>query len=138
MPTTRKLSDEERKARRKETVAKYYKNHTAKCVAARKRCRDANPTSTKSIKLKTLYGITLEERDALFAAQGSVCAICQTDTAPKNGWHTDHCHETEKVRGILCLHCNAMLGMARDNTTTLARAITYLKVFNGEEAHGPI
>ena len=38
----------------------------------------------------------------------------------------DHCHETGKIRGILCHLCNNLLGNARDNTTILASAIDYL------------
>lgn len=68
----------------------------------------------------------------MFAAQGCVCAICGAN-APggHGGWHTDHCHNTDRVRGILCHHCNLMLGNARDNNHTLAKAIDYLGKHNG-------
>jgi len=64
----------------------------------------------------------------MFAAQGSVCAICLGSSPNKGGqdWVVDHCHTSLKVRGILCHHCNILLGGAKDNPTTLSAAITYL------------
>jgi hypothetical protein len=88
--------------------------------------RQANPEKIRGYSLKYKFGITPEEQDALLVSQGSVCAICATDTPTKVGWHTDHCHETKAVRGILCHHCNVMLGMARDNPETLLKAAEYL------------
>jgi len=38
----------------------------------------------------------------------------------------DHNHNTNKVRGLLCNHCNRGLGHFRDNTETLLKAIDYL------------
>lgn len=75
------------------------------------------------------YGITIAERDALFAAQGFSCAVCGSET-PKNKkgkWHTDHCHKTGKVRGVLCLHCNHALGHALDNPSTLDLLAQYVR-----------
>jgi hypothetical protein len=34
---------------------------------------------------------------------------------------------TGKVRGLLCLHCNIMIGMAKENQETLKAAIQYLE-----------
>jgi hypothetical protein len=63
----------------------------------------------------------------MFDAQGRVCAVCSTDTpTSKKGWATDHCHTTGRVRGILCSHCNVMLGMSCESADTLQAAITYL------------
>ena len=55
------------------------------------------------------------------------CQICdkEFDRSIKEP-HVDHCHDTGEVRGILCRNCNQMLGGARDNIKTLAKAIEYL------------
>lgn len=72
------------------------------------------------------YGITLADRDAIFAAQGSKCKICDTEDPGAKGWHTDHDHQTKKVRGILCGNCNNALGLLKDSSLLVARAIAYL------------
>jgi hypothetical protein len=79
----------------------------------------------KSQELMRLCGITLEQRDAAFVAQGEKCDICGVFGA-EVVWHTDHDHKTKKFRGVLCNFCNNMLGMAKDNPETLRRGIEYL------------
>jgi hypothetical protein len=39
----------------------------------------------------------------------------------------DHCHQTKRVRGVLCQHCNTLLGMAKDKIRVLRAAIKYLR-----------
>ncbi len=117
-----KLSDAEKSRR-------YRERHRTK-VNERRRAAYASTEEwprKRSAYFKRKYGITEEERDAMLAAQGGVCAICKTDTPPvKVGWVIDHCHRDGHVRGVLCPPCNKMLGFARDNPTTLANAIQYL------------
>lgn len=79
----------------------------------------------KSQELMRLCGITLEQREALFVAQGEKCDICEV-SGEDVVWHTDHDHLTEKFRGVLCNFCNNMLGMARDNPEILRRGAEYL------------
>jgi hypothetical protein len=56
------------------------------------------------------------------------CAICESEfNRTDNKYHTDHCHKTKKVRGLLCGPCNVGLGMFKDNLHSLERAIKYLK-----------
>lgn len=100
-------------------------------ISKAKAWREANPSRNTSNYLKRLYGITIEQRDALFEAQGRVCAICGTDEPSGVNWHVDHCHSSKAVRGILCHRCNLMLGNARDNPDTLLKAVTYLGKQNG-------
>lgn len=75
-----------------------------------------------------LYGITKDEYEAMLAGQDGRCAICRT-TEPKGkgGWHVDHCHDSGKIRGLLCHFCNFVLGNAKDNPEILRAAADYLE-----------
>lgn len=76
------------------------------------------------------YGLTMEEYEELIKTKQ--CAICLTDKPGQHGeWHIDHNHETGKVRGILCHHCNLALGHFKDNRANLERANAYLEVNDG-------
>lgn len=39
----------------------------------------------------------------------------------------DHCHRTNKVRGLLCTKCNLGLGYFADTEELLQQAVTYLR-----------
>jgi hypothetical protein len=74
------------------------------------------------------YGITKEQRDEMFEKQGKVCAICKSPSPKsKTGWHTDHDHATNKVRGILCHSCNTAMGSLQDKVEVLQSMIAYLQ-----------
>lgn len=75
------------------------------------------------------YGLTPERWQEMFKEQGERCAACKSTEPSARGkaFHVDHCHKTKKVRGILCHHCNLMLGNAKDDITRLEAAIVYLK-----------
>lgn len=103
--------------------AKYQRDPAHALAKSQQRHRE-NPDRRKSITLKMRYGITLENWNALLAQQNFACAVCETRDPGK--WHTDHCHSTGIVRGILCDRCNPMLGYARDNADTLMKAVKYL------------
>ena len=76
--------------------------------------------------LKKKYGLTPETWDELLEQQGNRCAICG-EAKPRGGWHTDHCHETGIVRGILCSPCNRGIGYLKDSASVLRNAIDYLE-----------
>jgi hypothetical protein len=84
---------------------------------------------TREEDLLTKYGLTEEAYQVLLQAQNYVCKICglpETNRRKKN-LSVDHDHVTGRVRGLLCSTCNVMLGMAKEDQTTLLRAIQYLK-----------
>lgn len=82
----------------------------------------------KDKALRNNYGITLRQWEDIFDSQGCKCAICGS-TEPNHAsgqFVVDHCHEFGQVRGILCGHCNIMLGHAKDDINTLFAAAMYL------------
>lgn len=134
------LSVDENKQKRKESAERWRAENPDKIREGKRRCYVANPEKYKSQSkrsaLKRNYGLTLEQRDELFAEQGSCCAICKsTEPGSTKGWHIDHCHSTKRVRGILCNHCNLMLGYAKDNKAALASAIVYLSKVEQDDAN---
>jgi hypothetical protein len=81
--------------------------------------------------LKRNYGITLEEYNTILISQNGKCAICQEEKDETLA--VDHNHETGFVRGLLCRHCNHVVGFAKDNITILNRTISYLEKENKNE-----
>lgn len=108
-----------------------------------KQCSRREPSVVYVWHLKRAFGLSLEDWVALYKRQNGLCAICQSKlpgldelirigvrkvSAKTKSCHTDHCHETGRVRGILCRFCNGGLGAFRDNTESMQRAITYLEL----------
>jgi hypothetical protein len=89
--------------------------------------RARNPDQVRSSNLKKIYGITLDQFNDLFLSQGSKCAICKGDASNGKNWHVDHCHQTGRIRGILCHPCNLMIGHAGDDVERLLLSVEYLK-----------
>jgi hypothetical protein len=81
------------------------------CRRSHNRARlNRTPEERHDQHLRSWYGVdrawylsTLEEQRG--------CAICGSITARwEHNFHVDHCHETHKIRGLLCNRCNPMLG----------------------------
>jgi hypothetical protein len=112
---------------RKEYHKKWRKENAEHVRAKSKEWRDNNPELFKAMQRKCVYGITAEQWNELFEKQGCCCAICKkTEPGKKRGWHTDHNHVTNKVRGILCASCNRRLAAIEDKEFFEA-AIAYLE-----------
>lgn len=80
-------------------------------------------------RLRIRYGVTREQWEAQYEAQGGLCAICEkaaTGTSRGNRLHVDHSHETGQVRGLLCAGCNTHLGIL-EKTEWRAKAEAYLE-----------
>ena len=78
--------------------------------------------------LKHKYGITIEDYEQMLADQGGGCAICGTDTPGGGGtFHVDHCHESGKVRGVLCNNCNLGIGFLQEQLELFDIAKSYLR-----------
>ncbi len=82
--------------------AKYYKPHE---VARRK------------------FKLTEDQYNDLMKHEN--CQICNVELTKKC---IDHCHTTNKVRGVLCNNCNTALGLVGDNAQILQSMVEYLQL----------
>lgn len=75
-------------------------------------------------------GITIEDYNNMLKKQKNKCGICRAkihENSYKKLFDVDHNHNTGKVRGLLCNHCNRGLGYLKDNKSYLKNAIKYLE-----------
>ena len=100
-----------------------------------KECYDKHRASSITIQRqqavfhqkKHKYGLSKDEYLLLFEKQNNCCAICNISFDVKRAV-VDHCHNTGRVRGLLCNECNTLLGMAKENDQVLIKAAEYLRV----------
>jgi hypothetical protein len=92
-----------------------------------------NKIKLYSTRLKRNRGLTYEEREKEIEKQGGGCAICESHIKHP---HIDHCHKTNKRRGVLCSACNHGLGHFRDDIVRMKKAIKYLEKYMAEEKQG--
>lgn len=82
----------------------------------------------KDSMLRRDYGISLDTFNEMRVQQSGRCLTCgihEDDlTRPLN---VDHCHVTNKVRGLLCCNCNTAIGLLKENITVIDRVKQYLE-----------
>ena len=89
-----------------------------------KRKRTYTPENKRKWQLKTRYGLTPNALAEMLAKQGGFCALCPKELSKP---HVDHCHNTGKVRGLLCHQCNIRLG-GWDDLEWRKKALDYLEI----------
>lgn len=84
--------------------------------------------------LKSTYGITTLDFNKLLEQQNYGCAICKVTVYSSSikQLYVDHCHKTNKVRGLLCIYCNTLLGYAKEDINNLKASIEYLYAHKNE------
>ena len=102
------------------------------CRVKEEKVRYANdPELVKRKKLavrksvfKNQYGITPEQYDQMFLSQNGKCRICKRVSDKR--LNVDHCHNTGKIRGLLCWNCNIGIGYMKHSVEILKTAVQYL------------
>ena len=87
------------------------------------RWRKNNPRGNRKWQLEYFYGLTLEQWDEMVIAQLGCCAICGDQCELV----VDHCHESVRVRELLCSTCNSGLGHFKDDPARLRAAADYIE-----------
>lgn len=115
----------------KQAAKKYAKKHPDRVRARAARFKEKDPeayrTTQRRAALKKLYGLTIEDYERLLSEQNGVCAICKRVCKTGRRLAVDHCHETGRVRGLLCANCNHVLGKLNDDVELLQAAVSYLR-----------
>ena len=132
---------------KQEQNRRHQAKHGLKIRARQKAWRLANPEKLQGYRAKRhadpdqrewgvftkrlrTYGITLDQYHSMAEKQEFCCAVCgEVPNEGKrggDGFHIDHNHVTNRVRGLLCGNCNVGLGMFSDSPTILDAAKSYL------------
>lgn len=128
------------------TNATRYALNSEKCRETTKKWREKNPeryrettrkwreknseryrATQRNRHLKSNYGIAIEQYAVLFKRQKGVCQICGRANQDGRRLAIDHCHDTGKIRGLLCNLCNTALGALQDSPSLLRKAAEYLE-----------
>lgn len=80
----------------------------------------------QSTRVNSKYGLTPQEYLDMHRLQEGKCAICNEKPKTVRGLHVDHCHKTNRVRGLLCHGCNTGIGALKESQKIFMNAIKYL------------
>ncbi len=138
-------------------IGEFWSEHWKKAVDRCAGCREVikqrtnrrresgGPESVRDANLRSKYGLSAVEYDALREAQGHRCAICgkheddmkviasgrpRKDGEPSASSFklvVDHCHDSRRVRGLLCSQCNSAIGLLGDSPETIRVAAAYVE-----------
>lgn len=108
-------------------IEEFIKNSDNKHKKFRKSffCKKCFVIRKREYMLKSKYKMdSIEDYDKLMREQNGLCAICSKVMLRPC---VDHNHATGKIRSLLCVQCNAMIGNSYEDIETLQNAIVYLK-----------
>ena len=133
------------KDQRVKSQRRYYEANREKVIERTRRHREKNPEKWQAYAkqwhqdnivrrkqyylkniLKKQYGLTVEQYQAMLAAQHGVCAICKKPPT-KRRLDVDHDHADGHVRQLLCERCNKGLGCFEDSLQLLETAVRYMR-----------
>lgn len=99
---------------------------THNCITCWEDAFKKKKATMKWQRIERIYGISKEQFTAMLEQQSGRCPICSIEVS-ENKSHIDHCHETGKVRGILCSRCNQAIGLFKEDTKSMIKAVEYLR-----------
>lgn len=76
--------------------------------------------------LRRKFNLQDEEIDKIINQNSLGCAICGKSNFGKK-LNVDHCHKTNRVRGLICWPCNIGIGKFNDDPKLLELAAKYLR-----------
>lgn len=96
-------------------------------LKTRRKRADIVPLTKLERNRKHKYGVTREQVYAMLDDQDNKCAICGVELSYEK-MHVDHCHDTGKVRGLLCRRCNLAVGYIESLLPVIEKVQNYLSL----------
>ena len=120
-------------AAQKATRQEYRRNNMPAFRARQRLYRARNVEKCKELVRRSAYNLAEGQYARMLVEQKGVCAICEQPQLGR-ALAVDHNHGCclgskscgRCVRGLLCSHCNQMLGHAKDSRKVLLSAVRYL------------
>jgi hypothetical protein len=112
------------------TEVQYRFNSPCKSCANVNRNRNYHASYFRKMK----YNVSDLEYEQMLIKQNYSCAICEEHYSKFNkALSIDHCHNTGKIRGLLCGNCNSGIGMLKDSITLVKSAANYLAKYKVQD-----
>src|SRR5208282_1305628 len=93
---------------------------TSRCNTCSNKLRDRGKDAAYHRKHR--YNLTEEQYQEFLRTQHGRCALCKL----KKKLVVDHDHNSDMVRGLLCISCNALLGKLDFDPSMMLRVVIYL------------
>jgi hypothetical protein len=104
--------------------------NTGSSSSGNRYCRACYHITTNNWRRQTQYGCSPEQYEKSYKEQNGLCIL---PSCGKPIEATDHCHLTEKFRGLMCKKHNLALGLFSDSSILLREAAEYLEKFNEQQ-----
>ncbi len=101
--------------KRREAGRRHYAKHPEKVKRAVREYKFLYPERVREGRLQNKYSLSLEEYNRMFRAQNGLCDICKKAKIKD----TDHCHDSLRVRGLLCHPCNVLVNQRHTRDPSL-------------------
>lgn len=111
----------------------HYKQNKLWFSAYAKDWRSKNRVRANELSRESFRRRSTKLWNKLFAIQKGKCPIYKRplditlNKRNRRRSHIDHNHSTGRIRGLLCMNCNFLLGAAREDAKVLENARQYLK-----------
>lgn len=98
--------------------------------ARRKKNYPRKKQINRAKQLLKLYGLTIEQYEAMLASQSGACFICKKPQSDlQYALAVDHCHKTGRVRALLCPTCNNAVAMFENYGDAVRDYLSQMEIF---------
>lgn len=123
--------NQKNKEKRLAKGAEWRKNNHEKMLGYKRKYNNNNRDKIRASGRLRRSKTSEDVFNSLLREQDGLCAVCREPETTMQygkakGLAADHCHQTNKTRGLLCQNCNLGIGRFDDNIFYIENAIAYL------------